>query len=210
MATKGGNRGDDGETQIRFILLDAKGKADDLQLIAQAIATAVRPTTVIQQIAGMPLLATLPGIAPQQSEVPDPTIFASIEPSNNGSSVTLPPKKSSSGPRKRTRVPSILELDLTSGPVPFAQFVQGKNPDNHSQRYLVIAAWFKEHRQISEIGIDHIYTCYRKLNLNVVEDVGSIFRGCKTQGWFGNGSVRGMYAINHVGLGKVNDLGSKD
>ena len=37
MAAKGGNRGDNSETQIRFIMLEARGNAADLQQIAQAI-----------------------------------------------------------------------------------------------------------------------------------------------------------------------------
>ena len=42
------------------------------------------------------------------------------------------------------------------GPVPFVQYFNEKNPGDHSKRYLVIAAWLKEYRQLNEISIDHI------------------------------------------------------
>ncbi len=115
-------------------------------------------------------------------------------------------KKTSNGvAKRRVRTPSILELGLNTGKVPFAKYYQQRNPDSHSQRYLVIAAFLKEHKKLDELTDDHIYTCYRTLNLNAVPDIGGPFRKCKRQGWFNSGSKPGWYAINHVGLGKVNN-----
>lgn len=210
MAAKGGNRGENGETQIRFIMLEARGNAADLQQIAQAITSAVRPTTVIQQIAAPPAMpAALPANGQQPGIVAEPDLHPSVEIVDEA--VTTPPS-TRKGPakKKKLRMPEVLnELDLTSGPVPFVQYFNEKNPDDdHSKRYLVIAAWLKEYRQLDEINSDHIYTCYRKLNMNVVADVGSIFRGCKRQGWFQAGSKPGWFAINHIGLGQVNSMGN--
>ena len=207
MATKGGNRNESGNTKIRFIMLEAEGNAADLQQIAQAITNAVRPTTVIHQVAPQPAMPALPGNVASQSNGAELDLHPSVEIVDEGDAVASHPKKpSSSGVKKKRPVPSVLDLDLTSGSTPFVQYFQQKNPDTHSKRYLVIAAWLKEYRQIEEIGIDHIYTCYRTLNLNVVRDVGSIFRGDKRQGWFHSGSQAGFFAINHVGLGQVNSM----
>lgn len=207
MATKGGHRGDNDETQIRFIMLEARGNAADLQQIAQAITNAVRPTTVIQQVAAPPVMPVLPVNAPQQGIGADPDLHPSVEIVDEG--VTTSPSAAKKPGRTRVRrypTPTVLDLDLTSGDVPFVQYYQQKNPDDHSKRYLVIAAWLKEYRQIDEIHDDHIFTCYRTLNLNTVADIGSVFRGCKKQAWFNPGSKRGWYAINHVGLNQINNM----
>ena len=107
-------------------------------------------------------------------------------------------------------MPEVLDLDLESGKMPFLKYHGQKNPSQHSKRYLVIAAWFKEFRQLPDINADHIYTCYRLLGLNTVSDVGSVFRDCKHNGWFNPGSQRGSFAITIVGLNIVNDLGKKE
>jgi len=207
MAAKGGNRGDNSETQIRFIMLEARGNTADLQQIAQAITSAVRPTTVIQQFAAPPVIPALPGNAPPQSNGADPDLHPSVEIVDEGVTTSPPGARKSPAKKRRLRMPVVLnDLDLTSGPMPFVQYFNEKNPGDHSKRYLVIAAWLKEYSQLDEINSDHIYTCYRTLNMNVVADVGSIFRGCKKQGWFNPGSQRGSYAINHIGLGQVNSM----
>jgi hypothetical protein len=207
MATKGGNRGESGNTKIRFIMLEAEGNAADLQQIAQAITSAVRPTTVIHQVAAPSAMTALPGNAVTQGNGAELDLQPSVEIVDEGDAAAPSPRKpSGNGAKKKLPVPSVLDLDLTSGSMPFVQYLQHKNPGNHSQRYLVIAAWLKEYRQLDEIGIDHIYTCYRTLNLNVVRDVGGVFRGCKRQGWFHSGSQPGLFIINHVGLGQVNSM----
>lgn len=212
MAAKTGNRGDGGNTKIRFIMLEADGNASDLQQIAQAITSAVRPT-FIQQVVAPPILPALPRNVPQQSIEADPDLASTIELVDEGVTTLTPSTKKSSGStgKRRYRTPIILnDLDLTSGDMPLIQYVQEKNPDTHGKRYLVIAAWLKEYRQLDEIQDDHIYTCYRMLKQNTVCDIGSVFRGCKRQGWFSPGSKRGWYVVNHVGLNQVNDLNNAD
>ena len=207
MAAKGGNRGDHGNTRIRFIMLEADGDAADLHQIAQAISQAVRPTTVIQQVAAPPAMPALPANAPLRSNGADPDLHPSVEIVDESITTSPPAARKSPAKKRKLRTPEILaDLDLTSGTVPFVQYFNEKNPGNHSKRYLVIAAWLKEYRQLDAISIDHIYTCYRMVNLNVVDDVGSILRGCKDRGWFNHTDQPGWYAINHVGLNQVNSM----
>jgi hypothetical protein len=208
MGTKVGNRGDNGNTRIRFILLEADGNAADLQQIAQVITNAVRPTTtVIQQVMAPPVSPALTGNVTPQGNGDDVEFQPSVEIVDEGDSVTTSINKRQNRPKaRRYPMPSVLDLDLSTGETPFVQYFQQKNPEDHSKRYLVIAAWLKEFRQVDEINDDHIYTCYRTLSLNTVADIGSVFRGCKKQGWFNPGSQRGWFAINHVGLNQVNSM----
>jgi hypothetical protein len=207
MAAKGGHRDDGGDTYVRFIMLETRGNASGLQQIAQAISQAVRPTTVIQQVAAPPAMPALPMPAPPQSNGADHDFQPSVELVDEGLTTAPAGARKSPAKKRKLRMPEVLtDLDLTGGAVPFVQYFNEKNPGDHSKRYLVIAAWLKEYRQIDEISSDHIYTCYRTLNMNVVADVGSIFRGCKKQGWFQAGSQPGWFAINHIGLGQVNSM----
>lgn len=205
MAAKSGNRGEHGNTRIRFIMLEADGDAADLHQIAQAISHAVRPT-VMQH--APPALPALPRNGSQQAIEHHPAEQHAIDAEASEAAFDAAPARKAPAKKRQLRSPEVLELDLTSGDVPFLAYHQEKNPTGHTKRYLVIAAWFKLHRQLDEIDIDHIYTCYRLLKQNVVEDVGSSFRAGKRQGWFRSGQQPGWYAITHVGLNEVNDLSS--
>ena len=56
--------------------------------------------------------------------------------------------------------PKAIDVDFTSA-FSFADFVEQKKPTNHQKRFLVVAAWFKQHRGMDAITMDHVYTCYR-------------------------------------------------
>jgi hypothetical protein len=122
---------------------------------------------------------------------------------------------SSSSRAKRNRrfpVPQVLsDVDLESGEVSFKAFYERKNPTQHNKRYLVIAAWFREYRNLTAITPDHIFTCYRVLGLSTPSDVGAPLRSMKNQNnWFDNGSAPNSYLINLVGLNVVNEMGKGD
>lgn len=209
MASKGGSKGEGEKTKIRFIMLEAEGDAADLQQIAQAITNAVRPTFVqLPPAAPAPALprpSQPKGIDSNENSLP----FMQVDEETETPEPPPVPKRASTNGSKKRSLPTpavIDDLNLTDGDVPLTKFMQEKDPTDHSKRYLVIAAWLKHHRQLDEINIAHIYTCYRFLHLNVVADIGSVFRGCKHQGWFSSGSKRGLYAINHIGLNEVNDM----
>lgn len=82
-----------------------------------------------------------------------------------------------------------------------------KPGDVDIKRYLVIAHWLKEHKQIDSVGIDHIYTGYRTLGWNLPKDPLKPFHNAKSRGYFGKGTGKSEFAINHIGEGVVNDLG---
>jgi hypothetical protein len=112
--------------------------------------------------------------------------------------------------KKKLRTPVPLDLDLTSGSKPFKTYFEEQEPKTDSKRYLVIAQWLKEHRNIPEIGADHVYTCYRFLGMSVPEDVLSVFRGLKKQAWVEGGSSPGMFKINHIGENQLTQAKKKE
>jgi hypothetical protein len=115
--------------------------------------------------------------------------------------------KGKSGAPRQLRTPQPLDLDLTSGDIPFKAFMEQKKPAGDTKRYLAIAQWLKTYLNIDEITMDHVYTCYRSMGWNVPADAGVPLRNAKSNGWMKKGAGKGTYAINHIGEGVVNDMG---
>ncbi len=65
--------------------------------------------------------------------------------------------------QRSVKTPSIVDIDLQTGSPSLREFIEKKKPSDHSKKYLVIAYWLKEYRNLEEITEAHIYTCYRFL-----------------------------------------------
>jgi hypothetical protein len=118
------------------------------------------------------------------------------------------PKAAKRGKSKTVKV--LNDVDLESGDVPLTTFYEQKQPSGTSKLYLMIAAWFKEHRGLDEITAEHIYTCYRWLKMNPPKDITQPLRDMKTQGWFDSGTTRGSYAINQIGMNEARDMNNSE
>lgn len=114
---------------------------------------------------------------------------------------------------KKFVTPKLIEsVDFTTGEKPLLDFVGEKRPATDWDRYLVIAAWFKDHRQAETITPDHIYTAYKFLATTdgawtLPKDVGLPFRDSKKKkSYFANGEKRNMWKITHIGEARVSKL----
>lgn len=95
----------------------------------------------------------------------------------------------------------INDLDLQSEP-PLSSLGTFKS---HLKRYLAIAAWLHDHRNIEVIDERYIYTCYRHLNWPTdVSDFAQPLRALKHKQFFESPEV-GKYAINQLGLQKAKE-----
>ena len=102
--------------------------------------------------------------------------------------------------KRKLKTPNVIEdIDFGGQPIPFREFMDDLRADEHNQRYLGIAQWFKDYRQVLEIGADHIYTCYKFLGLQVSKDVTAPFRSLKKMGGVARDESSGMYRITHIG-----------
>lgn len=194
-------------TRVRFMLVDFDGSSDDLQQLAQTFAQAVKVPQPI--LVSAPTPAALPAPTPfggnnrvldQQAEPP-----VEVEDSNPPEVVNGVTTDPGMKPRRRKyKTPAVIpDLEFASGEMPLKRYIDEQAPEENSKRYLAIAYWLKEYRDYEEIGADHIYTCYRALGLNVPDDVLSVFRGLKKQGWVIEGSQKGLFKINHIGEGQL-------
>lgn len=199
MAKQPNSRG--GTTKVRFMLLEAEGAESDLTQIFSAIQNAVKPsTTIIQQ-----KLVTVPG---DQTFIADGTATEFPVEDNSDDDIITPekPARSKSKSARKPTTPDVIDFDFNSD-LSLNSFAATHNSiDSDTDRYLVISAWFKEHRDTAAVTTAHIYTGYRILEWPIgIEDFGAILRYLKSQKLMSSGS-RGEYLINHLGLARVKKL----
>ena len=188
--------------RVRFIMLEAEIQEGDLSQITAAIQNALKPTTTIiqQRLSGSS--ATLAsGVITDGGEDDVIDLEAEVEGAQPPSTPTRERK-----PPRRPTVPKVLELDLNSG-VSFESFANEHSPKNDVERNLVVLAWYKEHRPDEAVTANHVYTCYRSMKWpSGIDDFSWPLRSLKKDQLVTNPG-RGQYAINHIGLARVEKMG---
>lgn len=181
-------------------MLDAEIPEGDLSQITAAIQNALKPTTIIQQ--RLPAQAQVQALASDAEFDPFEADASEFE---HAETPPAPKSPRVSKPRKPA-TPEVIDLDLMSD-VSLASFADEHSPTGEPERYLVIAAWLKEHRDTPTVTTAHIYTCYRSVGWSVaIEDFGWPLRQLKKDKYMSSPS-RGEFAINHLGIARVNKLG---
>lgn len=190
-----------GTTKVRFIMLEAEGAEGDLAQIATAIQNALKPTTTViqQRLPASPSGVPALGNSVDNADAPDLDYEEEV--------VDAPVVPTPRAARKnKYPVPKVMDdLDLTTAPS-FQDFADEKKPEKEVDRFLVVAAWFHEHRSEGAIGMNHVFTCYKKMRWSsAIADFAWPLRALKREGLMSSPS-RGLYAINHIGLGRVEEM----
>ncbi len=183
-------------SKIRFIMLEADLADGDLTQITNAISNALRPNGTTRSLTATRVASQLPSnSAETESPVEDLDAGADVEAENETVGEERGARRAA--PR-RYPTPSVLDVDLNSGDMPFETFAQGKQPQNVAKKHLLVAYWFKTYRDTLAITVDHAYTCYKKMGWSTnVKDFSQPFRDLSRQG---RGSVKdGNFTINHIG-----------
>jgi len=181
-------------------MLDAEIPDGDLGQITSAIQNALKPTTAIVQRrlssnAAQPVL----GGNDTDIELSEDEAFE-LEPEE-----TVAPKPTKPARVRKPTTPEVLDLDFNSG-VSLKSFAEEHPAESEPERYLVIAAWFKEHRATPSVTTAHVYTGYRVVGWSVgLEDFGWPLRYLKKEKLMSS-SARGSFDINHLGLDRVKKL----
>jgi hypothetical protein len=110
--------------------------------------------------------------------------------------------------RKPAPTPDIVPLEMNDD-ISLTSFAQGRDSKSHHKRFLIAAAWLKEHRNLDAVSVDHIYTCYRSMGWPTnIPDFAQPLRELKSKKFFTQ-PEKGRYAINHIGLDYVKKLGGE-
>lgn len=188
-----------GPSRVRLVILEAEIADGDLSQLTQALSNALRgpTTTTVQRV----VTSNSGKVITQETENAD--VESDAEEEYSAEAIAKPLKAKAL--RKPAATPEVLDLDLNTEPS-LESFAKKVNPESDRRRFLVIAAWFKEHRQLSAITAAHVYTCYRKLKWSTnIPDFSQPLRSLKHDKLF-TSPERGSFAINHLGLSEVESL----
>ena len=195
-----------GTSRIRFVMVDAEIAEGDVGPITQAIQNAQRGPAPVQRLAPPP--ASRPVIVNANGgHTPDEPDLEVEEAAEAAEAMDVAPETPRQrAPRKPGPTPNIIDIEMNNG-VSLAAFAQGKDSKSRHKRFLIAAAWLKEHRNIDAVSDDHIYTCCRSLGWPTnIPDFAQPLRELKGRKFFTQ-PERGLYAINHIGLDYVKKLG---
>lgn len=186
--------------RIRVFLFELEGSDDTLLESVRSIAGAVGRT--FAEPPARASVGTLP--LAQGSGDPATAIGALLndDPSSGGDDEAPEPVSNRTKRSRRFSSPKVVDLD-SSGSASLKAFCERQGPRGHTNRYLVIATWWKDERAVDEISIHHIYTGYRVMGWNPPKDMGHVFRDGKKSGYFGNVARKGYWRITHIGAGRV-------
>jgi hypothetical protein len=121
----------------------------------------------------------------------------------------VPAANRTRGPRKPSPTPDPVPIDMDSD-MSLAAFARGKDTKSQDKKYLVAAAWLKDHRGIDAVSAGHIYTCFRTMGWSVgIPDFWQPLRRLKAKKFLTQND-RGEYVIHHLGLDYVKKLGGSN
>lgn len=188
-------------------MLEAEIPEGDLNQITVAIQNALKPATtnVIQPRASSN--SSPASLSATSQEVDYEIDGEAVALEEDTQAEVKPPRPAREAKARKPTSMKVLDLDLTSA-TSFENFATSHMPKNDTERNLVALAWFKEHRSDEVVTANHVYTCYRALKWpSGIDDFSGILRNLKAQQLV-KSVGRGQYEINHLGIARVEKLGS--
>jgi hypothetical protein len=209
---RGTENGGGQSNRFRFVLFEGELSEGNMGALAQAITTALRPTTPA------PAQPRLPGRVPiavgagaaTATEPPGDLEPEEVVVLENGEEPESdqPPKPKVTRERTYSKAKVMDGIDLETE-VSFPDFAASKKPNNLQDKYLIAAAWFKLHRNTPAISMHHIYTCFLHPKVKwptAAADFDQPLRQLVKADRLARGD-RGFYVINTIGLADVVALG---
>ena len=203
--------------KIRFIMLEADIEDGNLTEIAQAISNAVRPASIIQQVIQAPALPRAIESHPTGKATGSPQTALPLTESEDTEILedvpaTPPASKRQSRdetPRHFPQPQPIDGINWSGNGTSFKDFANNKKPTSHIKRFLVTAAWFREHNSTPTVTIEHLFTAYGMMRWPWVtdKDMTAHFReGMRpTRRWYA-GDGKGNYTVTDLGVNEVDGM----
>ena len=192
-----------GKIKIRFFEVEVEGSNETLLESVRSAAALANRGHSSRPIKSLPPMPVTNGGTQGVSEQ-DADVMSDVSPEGS----ELEEQAGSRAKKTRTYTSQkVVDIDLTGGPQPFAEFVQSKNPGDTIKKFLVCATWLKDQRNISIVDADHIWTCFRHMQWGVQRDMAQPLRDGARNGYFKKVS-KGKYEITHIGLDAVTKMKS--
>jgi hypothetical protein len=191
-------------SRIRFILFEAElGDSGDISQITHAITNALR-----SPVASGATKRLVAHASPSNTDQQTDTEVVEAESEEIETVDVTPSTPKAPRPRKTPKAPGVVHIDMNAD-VSLASFAAGKDANTQHKKFLICAAWLKEHRSIDAVTASHIYTCFRSMRWSSnIPDFSQPLRALKADNYFSKGGGLGEYEINHLGLDFVKNLGS--
>lgn len=185
-----------GNSKIRFIMLEADLSDGDLSQVTQAIQNALRPA---QQT--VKLIQTSNGNGEDDVAI-DLDQFETLDIESDRAEPPKQRAQRSSKPRV-AKTPTVLnDIDVTSDPS-LKDFVADFEISTSVDKYLVIALWFRDARQIQSVTVDHVYTCFKLLGWGTgANDFAKTLRNLRDEQSLKGGSKEG-FTLTLPGAAKI-------
>ena len=195
-----------GPARVRLVVFDAEVSDGDFNSLAQVLQNALKTPTVIQQprVTNGSTAKTITHQPAEAAQDDEPDLFANLEDAEPVEATPAPAKPKA--PRKAPKSPNVVDIDMNAD-VSLAAFAAGKDAGSQHKKYMIAAAWLKEHRGIDAVSADHIYTCFRSMEWSAnIPDFWQPLRDLKAKKYFAKNDA-GDYEINHLGLDFAKKLG---
>jgi hypothetical protein len=105
------------------------------------------------------------------------------------------PKTSTKG---RPKLSIVKELNLTpKGKKAFKEFVKEKQPATNQEKCIVAVYYLSHELDLSDISINHIYTCYKDANWRVADLYNVLTLTAHRKGWVDTSNMAAITITNH-------------
>jgi len=213
--TEQNGNGHNARVKLRWMELDVEGGTADLVEGFKTFATALTRGTPVAAPARTLNPGTVKGTSAAVIESPPEDVSEAeevtrpeTEPETEFTPENGTGNNGSDKPRKFPKPKFLSELDLSAADVKLEDFFQQKNPQDLNDKYLAVIAWFDEHRKVTPITANHIFTAFKSLGIQseLPEDVGWPLRYLKKQNLI-DSAGRGSFKLIWNGTQTVEKMG---
>jgi hypothetical protein len=90
----------------------------------------------------------------------------------------------------------------------FRDYAKQKKPGSAQERYLVVAGWFKNHRETDVITPGHIVAAFDVMDWEKPENIPHVFRVIKhSKEWFDKGPKPNEWTLGQRGINQLDRMG---
>jgi hypothetical protein len=205
----------EGEISFSMVKFTMKGSDATLQKGLDSIKAAfvqagftVAPPEVRQLRPNAPRQFPMSG---EELEVEAEEIEDAIEVQAAVAAAPFAPRKAST-PKKPPNYKIIKELRFDDVSPTLDELVAEKKPETHLDRYLCIAHWFKHHKDLEDLTVEHFFTAYMhygwSLPTNAATPIGDLRHQKRQQ--FVAGAVPGTSTIANSGERRIMEMGKAE
>lgn len=183
-----------GASKVRLIVFEAEISDGDLSQVTQVLQNAFKSSSPAPRIIQ---------VNPAAGSLGNPVDEDIIEGVDEVGLESPAPKPKAPRKAKVAKTPTVMDdLDFNSDPS-LKDFVSNFEITTAVDKYLVIALWFRDARNIPTITVDHVYTAFRMLGWSTASnDFSKPLRNLRDEQSLKGGSKEG-WTLTLPGAGKI-------